>query len=132
MEFNAGVSDIDVVDDLEDGLDGSNHSIVDPIDQAQGESNHVDDSCDADDWVRQDVEQQSDSDDDFVFEGFHAGGSLTTLFCVTSRRFLWMAAQRLFTLLRPAHTTTFRYFGRKSCGHTSLKRRTGECFVYKV
>ena len=72
-EFNAGVSDIDVVDDLEDGLDGANQSIVDPIDRAQGESNHVDDSRDADDWVRQDVEQQSDSDDDFVFERFHGG-----------------------------------------------------------
>ena len=77
-EFNAGVSDgsdIDVVDDLEDDLDGANQSIVDPIDRAQGESNHdhVDDSRDADDFVRQDVEQQSDSDDDFVFEGFHGG-----------------------------------------------------------
>ena len=80
-EFNAGVSDgsdIDVVDDLEDDLDGANQSIVDPIDRAQGESNHDhhvddDDSRDADDLVRQDVEQQSDSDDDFVFEGFHDG-----------------------------------------------------------
>ena len=75
-EFNAGVSDgsdIDVVGDLEDGLDGANQSIVDPIDRAQGESNDVDDSRDADDWVRQDVEQQSDSDDDFIFEGFHGG-----------------------------------------------------------
>ena len=75
-EFNAGVSDgsdIDVAEELEDGLDGANQSFVDPIDRAQGE---VDDSPDSDDWVRQDadsVEQQSDSDDDFIFEGFPGG-----------------------------------------------------------
>ena len=69
-EFNGGVSDgsdIDVAEELEDGLDGANQSFVDPIDRAQGE---VDDSPDSDDWFRQ---QQSDSDDDFVFEGFHGG-----------------------------------------------------------
>ena len=38
-EFNSG-SDIDVMDDLEDG---ANQSIVDPIDRVQGESKHFDD-----------------------------------------------------------------------------------------
>ena len=66
-EFNAGVSDgsdIDVAEELEDGLDGANQSFVDPIER------EVDDSPDSDDWFRQ---QQSDSDDDFIFEGFHGG-----------------------------------------------------------